>query len=80
MDAELPIGRRRFLGRVFEHWRYQVLGIVVGFFSLRVPRASRASIGEIETRVESETTDTDWPDTDDKTYDEIDWPDTDDGF
>ena len=48
MDADLPIWRRCFLGKVFEQWHWQVLGIVVGWATIRVP------IGQIEIGVESE--------------------------
>ncbi len=70
MDADLPIWRRGFLGKVFEQWHWQVLGIVVGWATIRVP------IGQIEIGVESETND-------ENTHGEIDcddWPTTDDGF
>ena len=52
MDAELPIWRRCFLGKVFEQWRNQVLGISVGWFSVHWFNVSR----QIEIGVENETT------------------------
>ena len=53
MDAELPIWRRCFLGKVFEQWRNQVLGISVGWFSVHWFSVSRL----IEIGVENETND-----------------------
>ena len=74
MDAELPIWRRCFLGQVFEQWRnIQVLGIVVGWFSVPVP------IRQIEIGVENETTTKD-VETETDTYEESDWPNIDDGL
>ena len=65
MDAELPIWRRCFLGQVFEQWRNQVLGIVVGWFSVRVP------IRQIEIGVENETNDeSTYVETETDTYEE----------
>ena len=65
MDAELPIWRRCFLGKVFEQWRNQVLGIVVGWFSVRVP------IRQIEIGVENETNDeSTYVETETDTYEE----------
>ena len=53
MDAELPIWRRCFLGKVFEQWHNQVLGISVGWFSVHWFSVSR----QIEIGVENETND-----------------------
>ena len=53
MDAELPIWRRCFLGKVFEQWRNQVLGISVGWCSVHWFSVSR----QIEIGVENETND-----------------------
>ena len=53
MDAELPIWRRCFLGKVFEQWRNQVLGISVDWFSVPWFSVSRL----IEIGVENETND-----------------------
>ena len=53
MDAELPIWRRCFLGKVFEQWRNQVLGISVGWSSVHWFSVSRL----IEIGVENETND-----------------------
>ena len=66
MDAELPIWRRCFLGQVFEQWRnIQVLGIVVGWFSVPVP------IRQIEIGVENETNDeSTYVETETDTYEE----------
>ena len=65
MDAELPIWRKCFLGQIFEQWHNQVLGIVVGWFSVRVP------IGQIEIGVENETNDeSTYVETETDTYEE----------
>ena len=74
MDAEIPIWRRCFLGKVFEQWRNQVLGISVGWFSVPWFSVSR----QIEIGVENETND-------ESTYVEIgseecEGPNTVDGF
>ena len=76
-DAELAIGRRCFLGRVFEQWRNQVLGIVVGWFSVHWFSVSR----QIEIGVENETNDESaYVEDETCTYEECEGPNTDDGF
>ena len=82
MDAELPIWRRCFLGKVFEQWRNQVLGIVVGWISVRVP-SRQIEIGvENETNeVENETNDeSTYVENETCTYEQCEGPNTDDGF
>ena len=78
MDAELPIWRRCFLGKVFEQWHNQVLGIRVGWFSVPWFSASRLIENEVENETNDESTYVNRAET--CTHEEYDWPNTDDGF
>ena len=71
MDAELPIWRRCFLGKVFEQWHNQVLGIAVTWFSVRVENETNTHAAIESTYVNRAET---------CTHEEYDWPNTDDGF
>ena len=78
MDAELPIWRRCFLGKVFEQWRNQVLNIGVRWFDEHWFSLSR-QIEECEgpnTEECEECEECEGPNTDDE---ECEGPNRDDG-
>ena len=77
MDAELPIWRRCFLGKVFEQWHNQVLNLGVRWFSVHWHTLSRL----IEIGVENETNDeSTYVENETCTYEQCEGPNTDDGF